>query len=301
MGIYSRVSLNSLKVPLTMLATNKLHHYARLIRWDKPIGTLLLLWPTLTALWMASRGVPSLSMLVIFSCGVFLMRSAGCILNDLADRDIDAHVARTQQRPLATGALTVKEALQFCLLLFSCAFILILFLNRLTQLLAVIGALLTLIYPFMKRFTHLPQVGLGIAFNWGIPMAFAAQTGHVPAIAWMLFLIASLWTIAYDTQYAMVDRHDDLRIGVKSTAILFGEWDRAILFYLQLFVLALWVILGLSQGRTWPFYAGICACSASFAYQQYLIKDRLPAECFKAFLHNHWAWLCVFVGVLLSA
>lgn len=279
--------------------TKQLSDYARLMRLDKPIGIYLLLWPTLWALWIAAEGFPDQKVLLIFVAGVVLMRSAGCVINDFADRKIDSHVERTKDRPLTSGSVSTTEALTLFVVLTLTAFLLVLMTNALTIGLSVVAVLLAVSYPFMKRYTHLPQLVLGMAFGMSIPMAFAAQTGNVPPVAWLLYTANVLWTLTYDTMYAITDREDDIKIGVKSTAILFGEHDRGILAVLQ--VLALLVLFTAGQQLElggW-YYAGLWAAGLLFAYHQFLIKDRDGALCFKAFLHNHWVGLVVFLGILL--
>ncbi len=283
-----------------MDAVARLKDYGRLIRLDKPIGIFLLLWPTLWALWIASDGFPQLSLLLIFIAGVVLTRSAGCIFNDLADQRYDGHVKRTQQRPLATGQVSRFEAYSLAAFFLLMAFNLVLLLNILTLELAFIGAVLMIIYPFMKRFIHLPQAILGLAYSWGIPMAFAAQTNQVPLIAWLLFATAGLWSIAYDTMYAMVDRDDDIKIGVKSSAILFGKQDRLIIACLQFSLLGLLVLIGnLLQFNFWYFLSLAIAAGLAI-YQQVLIINREPEKCFQAFLNNNWFGLTIFFGILIS-
>jgi 4-hydroxybenzoate polyprenyltransferase len=276
-----------------------LREYALLMRLDRPIGTLLLLWPTLWALWIAGAGRPDPHVLLVFVAGVVLMRSAGCVMNDFADRRIDPHVARTCERPLARGAVSPVEALLLAAALGAIAFGLVLTLNRLTILLALAGAVLTIAYPFLKRFTHLPQIWLGAAFGWSVPMAFAAQTGAVPQLAWLMFIAVVIWAVIYDTMYAMVDREDDLKLGVRSTAILFGDADRALLGGLQvLLLIALWLIG--QQAGLGPWYqASLGVAAALSLWQQYLIRNREPAECFRAFLNNNLYGMAVFVGLLL--
>lgn len=278
----------------------KLKNYAYLVRLHKPIGILLLLWPTLWALWLASRGSPSPKLLFIFITGVIIMRSAGCIVNDFADRHVDGHVERTRHRPLATGQVSVREALMLAALLGAMAFILVLACNTFTILLAFVGAALAIIYPFLKRITHLPQLGLGLAFSWGVPMAFAATNGRVGLSAWLLFSTCVLWPVIYDTLYAMVDRNDDLTIGVKSTAILFNEMDKLIIALLQcLFVIAM-VMVGLMFNLHLIYYVSLIVVAILFIYQQWLIKDRTPMLCFKAFLNNNWVGFVIFLGIVLS-
>jgi len=270
------------------------------MRLDRPIGILLLLWPTLWGLWLAADGMPSISILIIFILGVVLTRSAGCVVNDLADRKFDGHVERTRNRPLVTGDVSVRGGIVLFIILCLIAFSLTFFLNTLTIGLAILGALLFAIYPFLKRYTYLPQLFFGFTFAWPIPMAFAAVRGHVPLAIWPLCLAAYLWPIAYDTIYAMVDRKDDLRIGVKSTAILFGSADRLIISALQIMVLAFLVIAGqhFTLG-TW-YHLALLIAAGLFLYQQYLIKDREPGQCFKAFVNNHWLGMGLFLGILLN-
>ncbi len=275
----------------------KLPHYIRLMRIDKPIGTLLLLWPTLWALWLAAKGTPSLKNLVIFSLGVLLMRSAGCVINDFADRKIDGRVARTNQRPLATGAVTSREALTLFVVLCLASFGLVLCTDVLTIKLSVGGLLLAASYPFMKRHTHLPQVVLGAAFAWGIPMAYAAEIGKLDKNMWVIYLAVVLWTVAYDTFYAMVDRDDDLKIGVKSTAILFGEQDRVITGTLQAMMLYAMVLVGKAAELGWVYYVSLVVAAGLFSYQQVLIRYREREACFKAFLNNNWVGAAIFVGI----
>jgi 4-hydroxybenzoate polyprenyltransferase len=277
----------------------RLREYALLMRLDRPIGTLLLLWPTLWALWIAGAGRPDPHVFTVFVAGVFLMRSAGCVMNDFADRHIDPHVQRTRDRPLARGAVSPLEALALAGLLGATAFGLVLTLNRLTILLALAGAVLTVAYPFLKRVTHLPQVWLGASFGWSVPMAFAAQTGRVPALAWLIFLAVVIWAVVYDTIYAMVDREDDLRLGVRSTAILFGEADRQIIALLQAVLLAILWLIGQWSGLGAWYAAALAVALALSAWQQYLIRAREPAACFRAFLNNHHYGMAIFIGILL--
>ena len=275
--------------------------FVLLTRLNKPIGTYLLLWPTLGALWIAADGWPDWHLILIFALGTWLMRSAGCCINDFADAHIDGDVARTQQRAIVTGQVTRKEAM-FCFVgLCLLAFVLLLFMNTLTILMSLGAVLLTAVYPFMKRYTHLPQVVLGLAFSWGILMAFTAQTGVLPPPeAWLLYVANTLWTVAYDTQYAMVDREYDLKIGVKSTAILFGEADKVMIGMLQaMFLLAL-LLAGGQFGLSVTYYLGLLVAAALLVYQQRLIRHRQADACFKAFLNNHWVGLAVFVAVVLS-
>jgi 4-hydroxybenzoate polyprenyltransferase len=292
----------SLKLPVIKLEKirDRLQQYLLLTRLNRRIGIYLLLWPTLWALWVAAEGAPRPEVLVVFVLGVILMRSAGCVINDFADRRFDPHVERTRERPIASGRVSPREALMVFAILCMLAFALVLTMNRLTIYLSFIGAALAAIYPFMKRYTHLPQVVLGMAFGWAIPMAFAAQTGEVPKEAWLLFVINVVWSVSYDTMYAMADREDDLRIGVKSTAILFGEADRLIVAILQGLVLFGLLLLGQQLSLGAAYHAGLLAALIFALYQQYLIRDRDPARCFQAFLNNSWLGGAVFVGLLLD-
>lgn len=283
-----------------MLIRERLPQYFFLMRLDKPIGILLLLWPTLWALWLASAGQPNNDILFIFVAGVFLMRSVGCVLNDIADRHIDGHVERTKLRPMASGKVTVTEALVLAAVLLSLAFFLVLVCNLLTIQLAFAGAAFTAFYPLMKRFTHLPQLGLGVAFSWGIPMAFAAVTGGVTLSTWFLFFTALVWPIIYDTMYAMVDRSDDVKIGVKSTAILFDTMDRLVIGLLQLLFVVMLVIVGLMFRLYAIYYLCLVFVTLLFIYQQWLIKDRSPNKCFHAFLNNNVVGLVIFIGIFSS-
>ncbi|MCB1661988.1 MAG: 4-hydroxybenzoate octaprenyltransferase [Pseudomonadales bacterium] len=279
---------------------NQLGDYARLMRLDKPIGTYLLLWPTLWALWIAADGFPSERVLIIFVLGVICMRAAGCIINDFADRKIDHQVERTRERPLTTGKVSVAEASILFAVLVATSLYLVLLTNTLTIGLSFIAILLTATYPFMKRYTYLPQVVLGAAFSMSIPMAFAAETNAVPLIAWLVYTANVLWTVVYDTIYAMVDRDDDLRIGVKSTAILFGEADKLIIGILQLLTLTALAATGYQLNMGHWFYASLVLVSLIFLYHQYLMKDRERSLCFRAFLHNHWVGMIIFIGILLN-
>jgi 4-hydroxybenzoate polyprenyltransferase len=272
----------------------------QLIRFDKPIGTLLLLWPTLWALWMAAQGIPEPGLLVIFIIGTFLMRSAGCIVNDLADRNLDGAVSRTQARPLVTGSVTVREALILFLLFMVLAFALVLFTNTLTIQLSVVAVLLASAYPFMKRYTHLPQVVLGMAFSWSIPMAFAAQRGTLPQALWLVYIGNLLWTIAYDTAYAMVDREDDIKAGIKSSAILFGRHDRLMIGMLQSGCLLALYLAGQAFELGIYYNSSLVLAAALFCYQHYLLRTRQPGACFKAFLHNNWVGMVIFLGLIVD-
>ncbi len=270
------------------------------MRIDRPIGTYLVMWPALWSLWLAAKGVPDIHLLLVFISGAFLMRSAGCVINDFADRHIDGHVQRTQHRPLATAVITSKEALQLFILLCLSAAVLLLFTNALTASYAVLAFLLATLYPFTKRFTQLPQVILGMAFSCSIPMAFAAQTNNVPLVALALYFAVISWVVAYDTFYAMVDREDDIKINVKSTAILFGRYDRIITALLQLIFLALLILIGHQQALGTIYFSSLLIISGLFLYQQYLIKDRSPAACFKAFLNNNFVGMAVFIGIAVD-
>ncbi|PMR74751.1 4-hydroxybenzoate octaprenyltransferase [Billgrantia endophytica] len=274
--------------------------FLHLMRLDRPIGTWLLMWPTLWALWVAAEGIPGRNVLLIFVAGVYLMRAAGCVVNDYADRHFDGHVKRTKNRPLATGRISEGEAQALFLMLVMAAFVLVLFTNLFTVMLSLVGVVLAFIYPFMKRYTHLPQVFLGAAFSWAIPMAFGAVLGHVPVEAWLLFFANVVWTVAYDTEYAMVDRDDDLRIGIKSTAVLFGRTDRLMIGLLQGVTLALLAWVGLRLGMGAFFWLGLAAMAGTFVHQQFLIRTRERDRCFQAFLNNHWSGLLVFAGIALS-
>jgi len=282
------------------LTQGKLLAYHRLMRTDKPIGALLLLWPTLWALWVATPGVPPLGILVVFIAGVWLMRAAGCVVNDYADRKFDGHVKRTANRPLPSGAVSEKEARNLFIVLVLLAFILVLTLNLMTILLSIAALALAWTYPFMKRYTHLPQVVLGAAFGWSIPMAFAAVSESVPLSCWLMFFANILWAVAYDTLYAMVDRDDDVKIGIKSTAILFGRHDKLIVGILQMMVLVLMSAVGWLNGLGWAFYASIAVAGVLFIWQQKMIVHRDRDACFKAFLNNNYVGLALFVGLAVS-
>jgi 4-hydroxybenzoate polyprenyltransferase len=273
--------------------------YWRLMRFDRPIGILLLLWPTWWALLLAGGGRPSVKNALIFTAGVVVMRAAGCVMNDIADRDFDPHVERTRQRPLASGELQLKQALRLFLVLMAIAFLLVLLTNALTIKLALVGALLASSYPFFKRFTHIPQVVLGIAFGWGIPMAFAAENGSVPALAWWLLLVNTVWSVIYDTEYAMVDREDDLAVGIKSTAILFGRYDVPVIAVLMVGMLALLAMVGIQAGLEWPWYLGLAFAGALFGWQLVTIRRREREACFRAFMNNNWVGFVLFLGLLL--
>ncbi|CNE53655.1 4-hydroxybenzoate octaprenyltransferase [Yersinia nurmii] len=279
---------------------SKWRAYCRLMRIDKPIGSLLLLWPTLWALWLAGRGIPDAKILVVFVLGVFMMRAAGCVVNDFADRKIDGHVKRTASRPLPSGAVSEKESKILFGVLVLISFGLVLTLNSMTIWLSLVGLVLAWIYPFMKRVTNLPQVVLGAAFGWSIPMGFAAVSESLPLVCWLLLLANICWTVAYDTLYAMVDRDDDLKIGVKSTAILFGQYDRLIVGLLQLATLLLMVAIGYLMHLGGAFYWSVLLAGALFIHQQKMIAKRQREPCFQAFLNNNYVGLVLFLGILLS-
>lgn len=282
------------------LTMSKWQAYSRLMRIDKPIGTLLLLWPTLWALWLSGMAIPPLSVLLVFVLGVFVMRAAGCVINDYADRNVDGHVKRTAARPLASGAVTEKEAKLLFAGLGLLAFLLVLTMNRMTILLSFGGLALAWVYPFMKRYTHLPQVVLGAAFGWAIPMGWAAVSESLPFVCWLVFLANICWAVAYDTQYAMVDRDDDLKIGVKSTAILFGRYDKLIIGLLQLAALGLMALVGILLHLNGAFYWSLLLAGGLFVHQQKLIAGRERELCFQAFLNNNYVGLVLFIGVLLN-
>ena len=279
---------------------DRLTQYYYLTRLDRPIGIYLLLWPMLWALFIASGGKPNLLVLFVFVTGVVLMRSAGCVINDFADRKFDPHVERTRNRPIAAGRVSPAEALRLFVVLSLLAFALVCLMNTLTILLSFGGAALASIYPFMKRYSNLPQIVLGMAFAWSVPMAFAAQTGEIPKIAWLIYAITVTWTVIYDTMYAMADREEDLKIGVKSTAILFGDADRVILFILQLIMFVGLLLLGQKANMSLPYFAGLGVAVGFAAYQQYLIRNREPKKCLQAFLNNNWLGAIVFIGILAS-
>ena len=272
--------------------------YALLMRTHQPIGTLLLLWPTLWALWIAGAGKPDATVVLVFVAGVFVMRSAGCVINDYADRKIDPHVRRTMNRPIASGKVRPAEAIGLFAALCLIGLGLVLTLNDLALKYSFAGAALAASYPFMKRWTHLPQVHLGIAFGWGIPMAFAALTNETPPLAWLMLTGVVAWAVAYDTMYAMVDREDDLHTGVKSTAILFGDADRVFIGASQIAVLTVLVLAGRQAGLGVFYNAAVALSAGLFLYQQHLIRSREPAACFKAFLNNHWVGALVFGGIV---
>lgn len=281
-------------------AISRLALYAELIRLDRPIGILLLLWPGLWALWIAGNGEPPWWIVLIFIAGTALMRSAGCAINDYADRDLDGHVQRTRQRPLASGRVTPREAVLVAAALALAAFLLVLFLNQKTILMSIVAVTLAALYPFMKRYTHMPQLVLGMAFGWAVPMAFTALQNQVPPVAWVLFAATVVWALIYDTMYAMVDRSDDLKIGIKSTAILFGRHDRAIIAVLQLLMLGLLWWAGVLAGRGGWYWLGLGTAALLFLFQQWLIREREAAACFRGFLNNNQVGMALFAGIFLD-
>lgn len=277
----------------------QLRNYGKLMRVDKPIGFWLLLWPTLWALWLAGEGHPDQGLFVVFVVGVFIMRSAGCVLNDYVDRKIDPYVERTRTRPIASGAVAPMEALVLFIALSLIAIGLATMLNRPARLLAIIAAGLTVAYPFIKRWVSIPQFVLGAAFGWAVPMAFAAQTGETPQLAWLVFGAAVIWAVIYDTFYAMVDREDDRKLGMKSTALLFGDVDLFVIAGLQILMLAALILIGLRAELGFWYYLSVAGAALLMAYHQWLARDRQPAGCFAAFLHNHQIGLVIFIGIVL--
>jgi 4-hydroxybenzoate polyprenyltransferase len=288
------------EAPLWYRLYRRLEEYALLMRLDRPIGIYLLLWPALWALWIGGNGRPDPKILVVFVAGVVVMRSAGCIINDFADRNLDPYVKRTRARPLAARRVTPGEALLLFMLMVSIALWLVTRLDAYTIRLAVIGALLAVSYPFVKRFFPLPQLYLGLAFGWAVPMAFAAQTGSIPRVGWLLFIAAVVWAAVYDTLYAMVDREDDIKIGVKSSAILFADMDRIIVFVMQAMMLFALVLAGRSMEFGPWYYAGLALAALLFIYQQWLIRTRESDACFRAFLNNHYVGMAIFIGVAME-
>lgn len=282
------------------MALTKWHAYSRLMRIDRPIGSLLLLWPTYWALWIAAQSIPSLHILIVFTAGVFLMRAAGCVINDFADRHFDGHVERTKHRPLPSGDVTEKEAKLLFAGLVGLSFLLVLTLNAMTIWLSIAGLALAWVYPFVKRVSHLPQVVLGAAFGWSIPMGFSAVSESLPLVCWLLFLVNILWSVIYDTQYAMVDRNDDLKIGVKSTAILFGQYDKLIIGILQVVMVGVLVAIGLLAHLGIAYSIALVLAALLFVYQQKLMINRERDPCFKAFMNNNYVGFILFVGILLS-
>ena len=296
--------LRELKLPsnwrLPPVWQQRIEPYSALMRVDKPIGTLLLLWPTLWALWLAAETTPRISLLLIFSAGVFLTRSAGCVINDFADRNLDGRVARTRNRPLAMGTASEKEALLLFAVLALLALGLVLLLNRLALILSVVAIVIAIIYPFMKRYTYFPQVVLGAAFSMSIPMAFAATLNEIPDIAWLLYIANLLWVLAYDTLYGMVDRKDDLKVGIKSTAILFGEADLQIIATIEAFFIAGMVMVGLRYSLNLYYYLGLLVAATLLGGQLFWCRKREANRCFQAFLSNNWVGFSIFVGIFLA-
>ncbi len=284
----------------SLVLSQRLLRYAVLARLNKPIGILLLLWPTLWALWLAQQGMPSWHLLWIFCCGVVVMRSAGCVINDVIDRKLDPHVMRTQQRPLACHVVQVREAVWLFIGLSLLGLILLLQLNELAIRCGTIALGLIVLYPFAKRYTHFPQVILGLTFYTGIPIAFAATLGHFTLITWWLYIIAGLWALIYDTFYAMVDREDDINVGIKSTAVLFGKYDRFTLGILQLLLIVLLYQLGQIAQLHWSYNAAVAVTGLVCCYHQYLIRQRQPAACFRAFLHSNWIGFVVLIGIIFG-
>ncbi len=279
------------------LKRQRLRGYMLLMRLDKPVGIMLLLWPTLWALWIAGEGNPDWWVVTVFAAGVFLMRSAGCVINDYADREFDPYVERTRNRPLAVGMVAPRDALLLFVVLSATAFALVLTLNTLTIMMSFVGAALAASYPYMKRLTYLPQVYLGLAFGWSVPMAFAAQTDTVPIVAWLLLIVTVLWATAYDTMYAMIDRPDDLKIGVKSTAILFGEADRAITAIIQLIMLVVLLLIGQRLQLGVVYFSGVLMAALLMLHQQGLIRRRDAMQCMRAFRNNNWVGAAIFAGL----
>ena len=291
---------NVLAGPLSQNVVTQLRNYGKLMRIDKPIGIWLLLWPTLWALWVAGEGHPDPGLFVVFMAGVFIMRSAGCVLNDYVDRKIDPYVERTRTRPIASGAVAPNEALLLFVALALIAIGLATMLNRPARMLAIVGAALTIAYPFIKRYVSIPQFVLGAAFGWAVPMAFAAQTGQTPQLAWLMFGVALIWAVIYDTFYAMVDREDDRKIGVKSTALLFGDVDLFAIAGMQLIMLVALIFVGVRAELGLWYFLAVAGTAGLMAYHLWLARDRQPAGCFAAFLHNHYIGLVLFVGIVLS-
>lgn len=276
------------------------NRWLRLMRLDRPIGTYLLLWPTLWALWFAGEGSPSLANLIIFTLGVVSMRAAGCVINDYADRNVDGSVERTKNRPLPAGEIQPNQALILFFVLLCLSLALVLMTNQLTIILSFGGLALAATYPFLKRFTHLPQLGLGAAWAWAVPMAFAAERNQLPVTLWLIFVAVILWTIAFDTYYAMVDREDDLKVGIKSTAILFGRYDLLTIALLQLMTLILLLIAGLEFGRSWFYMSGLIAAALYFVNQYIQARSREREACFESFLNNHRVGMVIFIGLALD-
>ena len=282
------------------MIADRLYHYALLVRADKPIGAALLLWPMLWTLWIISDGRPDWKVLIVFVLGTFLMRSAGCAINDFADRDIDGSVERSRNRPIVSGSVSPKEAVMVAVVLSLISFLLVLTMNTLTIALSFVGVCLAFLYPFTKRFTYWPQLFLGLAFGWAVPMVAAAQTGTVQPVAWLIYLVAIFWALAYDTIYAMVDRRDDIKLGVRSTAILFGDYDVTIVTVIQCTVLLIMTLVALNSGASWLFVAGLIAAAFVLLRQWRLIQTREPAACFKAFMLNNHMGALLFIGLFLD-
>jgi 4-hydroxybenzoate polyprenyltransferase len=293
-------SVPPLQAPFLHRISRRIEEYLRLMRLHRPIGIWLLLWPTLWALWVAGDGHPNPKVLIVFVLGVTVMRSAGCIVNDFADRNVDPQVKRTRERPLAARRVTPAEALVLFVILSAAALWLVMRLDAFTLRLACVGAALTVSYPFLKRFFALPQLYLALAFSWGVPMAFAALLGALPRAAWTMFVATIIWVTVYDTLYAMVDREDDLKIGLRSSAIVFADMDRVIVFVLQLMMLLALLLMGLSLHFGNAYLGGLVAAAVFFAYQQWLIRTRDPDECLRAFQNNHYVGMSIFIGILLE-
>src|SRR5215469_3569615 len=300
-AVSSEVDPKPKEAPFLYRLQRRIEEYVKLARLNAPIGIWLLLWPALWALWVSGNGHPQPRVLIVFVLGVVVMRSAGCIINDFADRDLDPHVRRTRDRPLAARRVSPTEALTLFAALMLIALLLVTRLNLLTLKLAFVGAALTVSYPFVKRFFPMPQLYLGISFGgWSVPMAFAAQTGRLPRVAWVLYIAAVIWAAVYDTLYAMVDREDDLKIGVKSSAILFADMDKLLIGVMQAMMLFALVLVGRNMRYGQWYRAGLIAAGVLFVYQQWLIRNREPAGCLRAFLNNHYVGLCIFIGILLQ-
>lgn len=282
------------------MISQRLYQYGLLMRLHRPIGTLLLVWPMLMAFWFASKGQPRFTFVILFIVGAFVMRSAGCVINDIADRNFDGHVQRTKDRPLAAGNVSVKEASFLFFLLLMVAFAIVCCTNFYTVILSILGGFLAFCYPFTKRYIHFPQVVLGASFGWAIPMAYGAQNQSLPVECWLLFAATLLWAVAYDTLYAMVDREDDKKIGIKSTAIIFGAFDKFWIGLCHFLMLGLLVLVGQRLALKMPYYAGISLAMGLVLYQQWLIRDRDPQACFRAFLNNQWLGAFLFLGTILS-
>ena len=287
-------------MPSDAPSPTRLALYLDLVRWNRPAGSYLLLWPTLSALWIAARGFPGLHLLLVFTLGTFLMRSAGCAVNDVADRDFDKHVKRTANRPVTSGAVSTKEALLLGAVLAMLAFALVLTTNTATMAWSFVALAVSIFYPFTKRFFSVPQAVLGVAFSFGIPMAFAAVRGEVPALAWWLFAGNLFWVLAYDTEYAMVDRDDDLKIGIQTSAITLGRFDVAAVMLSYAAYLVIWAALGQQLGLRWPYFVGVAVAAGIAGWHYTLIRERSRDGCFRAFRLNHWVGFVVFVGVLLA-